>query len=133
MGLTAIFGFLANARRWFNREAAAAVGGTIAAIVLALALALGVVAIYGAGGAAKEAVVNWRWLHSLSQSNLRHTVEQAARARRSAQAANEELARARTALDASNEARVALEQELGALKDNPIIYSLEERERLFTP
>lgn len=129
--LSNILNFISGARRWFNRQAVhglAAVGGVLA---LAVVFGLGSVLIYGAGGAAKEAVVNWRWLYKLSRASEANAKINAEKQRRAAQAAASELSRAREALRSATEARIQLERELAAMKSNPQLYTFDERKRLF--
>lgn len=131
--MLAILTFLAGAKRWLTKETAHAVATASGVVVVAIAVFGAVAAIYGAGGAASEARVNWRWLYKITQANAKHAKEEAEVNARAAAAAAEELGRVMSELDAVRDARLALEREIAALKDNPQIYSLDERRRLFKP
>lgn len=124
--------FLANAKRWLTKETAAALGSMVVISVAVVAVVAGLTMLYGAGGAASEARVNWRWLYQLNTVSRKHAEDEAARNKRIADAASTELAKVSMDLRAATDARIALEREIAALKDGKrIIYSLDERRRLF--
>lgn len=128
---TNILTFLAGARRWFHKGTAIAAAAALGAVVLLLAGWVAVAAIYGAGGAASEAKVNWRWLQQLTAQNLKRAQEQARAQAAAAAAANAALEATREELRTQAERRIGLERALAALKDNPELYTLEERMRFF--
>jgi uncharacterized protein HemX len=119
---------LAGARRWLNAEA----GKALMVAIVAVAVLIGAVMIYGAGGSATEAKVNWRWLQQITNANRlkaeRRAADMAARAEKSAEAQQ----RAERERDAALERATALERDLAALgAADAIVISREERRRLF--
>lgn len=121
------FGLFGGAKRWLNGEAGKALGFAIVAVcVLA-----GCVLLYGAGGAGREAKVNWRWLQQITAINRDRALKDAANQREIAEASSEAERKALAELRAALESKADLERELAKLKDNPVVYTRDERRRLF--
>lgn len=129
--LASVWTFLSGAKRWLTAETSKAILTAIGVVGLALAVYAGIAAIYGAGGAASEARVNWKWLYEITQANEKHAKQAAEVSARAAAAAEDELVRVKSELEKMREARLTLEHELSVLKDNPQIYTRDERRRLF--
>lgn len=123
--------FLGGAKRWLRKETAAALGSVLGAALLAGLVVLGGYMIYGAGKNGAEARVNWRWMYRIAQTNKKAAEEDAARAQRVLEVTQTELTKAQQELRDAQEARVELERELADMKDNPILYTRDERRRLF--
>lgn len=117
-----------GAGRWLNAEA----GKALMVAIVAVAVLIGAVMIYGAGGSATEAKVNWRWLQQVANANRvkaeRRAADMAAMAEKSAEAQQ----RAERERDAALERATALERDLAALgAADAIVISRDERRRLF--
>lgn len=128
---SSIVTFLGGARRWLRKETAAALGSVIGAALLAGVVVLGIYMIYGAGKIGAEAKTNWRWLYRISQTNRKAAEAEAERVQRVLEVTRTELNKAQDELRDAQEARVQLEAELAKMQDNPVIYSRDERRRLF--
>ena len=115
--LTAL-SFLAGAKRWFNADTLKALSIAIAAVVCLAAFVL----LFKAGGAAKEASVNWKWLQQISELNRKRAERVAAIERNIAQATAIERDAALVQLQMEADRAADLERQLAALKDNPVAF-----------
>lgn len=124
---TAIWAFLGGAKRWFTKEAGAA--ALVAVAVLAVIIGLACIRSDIKSGA--EARVNWKWLTQLSELKRKRAERNAEINRNVAAAAAAERDAALKNLKDALESKTRLEAELATLKDNPVLYTRDERRRLF--
>lgn len=123
----AALGIFGGAKRWLNGEALKALSFAIAAVCILVGCAL----LYGAGGSATEAKVNWRWLNKINAANAENANARAASEARMKQAAEHERDVALQELKAVADSKADLEAELATLKDNPVVFTRDERRRLY--
>lgn len=125
--LATVPAWFSGAKRWFNGEALKSVSIALAAVVALL----GFVLLYLAGGSATEAKVNWRWLHQIATSNVQRAERVARHNKAVADAASLERDTALETLKAVMDSKAKLEAELATLKENPTVFTRDERRRLF--
>lgn len=126
-----IVSVLAGARRWINTEAGKALAATGLAVVLAGIVVAAGVAMFGVVTSGAESRVNWRWLQQITEINRKAAAARAEKEERMRLAVESERDTALVALRDEIDARVRLEREIAALKENRVILSREERRRLF--
>lgn len=126
-----IVSVLAGARRWINTEAGKALAATGLAVVLAGIVVAAGVAMFGVVTSGAESRVNWRWLQQITELNRKAAAARAEKEERMRLAVESERDTALVALRDEIDARVRLEREIAALKENRVILSREERRRLF--
>lgn len=127
VSMAGVLAFLGGAKRWCNPETFKALGVAIAAVCLLT----GAVLLFGAGGAGREAKVNWRWLQKLTAINQKRAIAQMELANEVASAANQARLNAEFERNQATFRAIALEQEIAKLKNDPEIYTRDERRRLF--
>lgn len=127
LSFAAIAAFFSGAKRWFNREAifALAIGAAVLAVVL------GVAAVHGAGKSAGGAAAKAGWLSKINAWNVMQAQRRARMAAQAAEAEAQAREVAEKALEAERVWRLALEAELAKVKDDPEIFSADERRKLF--
>ena len=126
-----IVSVLAGARRWINTEAGKALAATGLAVVLAGIVVAAGVAMFGVVTSGAESRVNWRWLQQITEINRKAAAARAEKEERMRLAVESERDTALVALRDEIDARVRLEREIAALKENRVILSREERRSLF--
>jgi len=126
-----IVSVLAGAGRWINTEAGKALAATGLAVVLAGIVVAAGVAMFGVVTSGAESRVNWRWLQQITELNRKAAAARAEKEERMRLAVESERDTALVALRDEIDARVRLEREIAALKENRVILSREERRRLF--
>ena len=125
--LAGALGLFGGAQRWINAET----GKAVCIAIVSVSVLLGCVLIFRAGGTGREATVNWRWLQRITAANLKTAERQAADQKAIAEASSAAEIKALAELRAALESKADLERELAKLKDNPIVYTRDERRRLF--
>lgn len=125
--MTAIWAFLGGAKRWFTKEAATA--ALVAVAVLAVIIGLACIRSDIKSGA--EARVNWKWLTQLSEIKRKSAERSAEQQRNIAIAATAAREAALINLKDALESKAELEAALAAMKENPELYSRDERRRYF--
>lgn len=125
--IATIWSFLSGAKRWFTKETLLAV----VASIVALAIVIGFACIFSDIKSGAEARVNWKWLTQLSEIKRKSAERNEKRQKAIAEATAIERDMAIATLKETLESKATLEAELAKLKDNPVVYTRDERRRLF--
>ena len=115
--------WIAGAKRWLNPEAAKA----LAIAIVGVCVVVGAVLLYGAGGSSGAAKRDAAWLTRFNAGMASVYQRRTAQAERAAQAASVERERYESERDDAIERVAKLERDLAAMKDNPIVFTRDER------
>lgn len=128
--LLTVLTFLSGAKRWVNREALLA----LAAALTVLVLTLGAAALHGAGVTSGGATAHAAWLGKVNAWNVLQARRKERMAASTAAAEAQARVMAETERDLAVTRAAVLAAEIATMQakgDDPIVYTLDERRRLF--